>query len=1091
MNNRNNQIFFIALTLAIVIRLILMIQTTHVGSEAKIAIFDELFLAGNFIPIKNSGWGLPFYAIFFPSYSLILLLSTIGIQHHFLAVFLFKIPPVVGDFVVFIALIQISKLCKLNFRQSLAIGCTYIFNPYVIWMSSVVGHVEQFVAGLILLTIVNIYKGNYKLSASYLAMAVTFRPNFIVLIPIMLRHIRKIRDLVRFLPILGILTILFLSPLYLFFILNPNQDLLTFARHLTDAGGSGHYGLASLKTVGGNFTGPAVFFGILDLVKSVLNLQTFIIIFIAVTTIFIKFKATIRNLVNYYTIIFAIALLSVTVSQHHYLLWIFPLLIIQAKVFRNIPLYIPTTLWVSNMLLDPALTGAFFYYLGDTFPAIYEKLFPMVKWWKWNVYNANFEFAAAVSLLTGIILILTVIKIAQSHIKEHNIKILKKLDYRVFFHRKIPEFLQKRWYFTVVIVYSLFDIIRFTILKPQITDQIYLSITIVSLIISIILFIPLIFYKYKIIIKDNNSKLPILYWIIIWAINIGIILLIQDIPIFSIVIGITWLINSIKTRYFNSTLSNTLNIILFVYISYFLIIIENIFFRIGGLIFTITWIMLLTFVIEPKPKTTKSLRLIKYITTNFSLLRYLIIILLISSIFISPLTQVIIKGEIPNSRSIRNMNYDLINMDFSIMNSTGIVQEIIDEEGDYYEKRFVIGDLDSSEESSITLKYPTLFFESLSEDVRKKIRIRLMIDNTRIAQMVKCYCVNKIMTGHRSELDFEDFVHYAGDTTSGIKFNSTNIKFEREFEIGEGRNTRLYKIDFDPPIWTSDRTLIIFDWKSTGNVGRLTAYHEWFDEDERKLHEHKVLMEQPEELGETAIKWGGAYSESWTHVEYDLPSEINLTRIDLGIDNGDWDVDGLKAVYFKNLLVWDKVTILEKDTVVEFKISNKTRALYPELLTIESESYRFNKLIPMGHIADFLARIDYEYGDIEEHINQLFDKNKRLEDAAEQIRKFDYSLGTEEYRLWKIDHNKELVIELSYEDVKTGNVTITVEPYNEVRINNIWMEIGPLKPTQVNQFWLQIPTPIFFVSVVLAITLLIFNIVKLKKTPENEKEMKI
>ena len=59
------------------------------------------------------------------------------------------------------------------------------------------------------------------------------------------------------------------------------------------------------------------------------------------------------------------------------------------------------------------------------------------------------------------------------------------------------------------------------------------------------------------------------------------------------------------------------------------------------------------------------------------------------------------------------------------------------------------------------------------------------------------------------------------------------------------------------------------------------------------------------------------------------------------------------------------------------------------------------------------------------------------------------------------------------------------------RINNIWMEIGPLKPTQVNQFWLQIPTPIFFVSVVLAITLLIFNIVKLKKTPENEKEMKI
>ena len=52
--------------------------------------------------------------------------------------------------------------------------------------------------------------------------------------------------------------------IFFFFILNPNQDLLTFARHLTDAGGSGHYGLASLKTVGGNFTGPAVFFGILE-----------------------------------------------------------------------------------------------------------------------------------------------------------------------------------------------------------------------------------------------------------------------------------------------------------------------------------------------------------------------------------------------------------------------------------------------------------------------------------------------------------------------------------------------------------------------------------------------------------------------------------------------------------------------------------------------------------------------------------------------------------------------------------------------------------------------------------------------------------
>ena len=142
----------------------------------------------------------------------------------------------------------------------------------------------------------------------------------------------------------------------------------------------------------------------------------------------------------------------------------------------------------------------------------------------------------------------------------------------------------------------------------------------------------------------------------------------------------------------------------------------------------------------------------------------------------------------------------------------------------------------------------------------------------------------------------------------------------------------------------------------------------------------------------------------------------------------------------------------------------------------------------MGYIADFLARIDYEYGDIEEHINQLFDKNKRLDDAAKQIRKFDYNLDTEEYRLWKNDHNKELVIELSYEDLKDGNVTITVEPHNEVRINNIWMEIGPLKPTQVNQFWLQIPTSIFFVSVILATTLLIFNIVNLKKTPENEKK---
>ena len=87
----------------------------------------------------------------------------------------------------------------------------------------------------------------------------------------MLRHIRKMRDLVRFLPILVVLTILFLSPLYLFFILNPNQDLMTYARHLTDSGGSGHYGLAALKTVGGNFTAPSVYFGILDLVKSILN----------------------------------------------------------------------------------------------------------------------------------------------------------------------------------------------------------------------------------------------------------------------------------------------------------------------------------------------------------------------------------------------------------------------------------------------------------------------------------------------------------------------------------------------------------------------------------------------------------------------------------------------------------------------------------------------------------------------------------------------------------------------------------------------------------------------------------------------------
>jgi len=452
---------FLVFIVGLFIRLLLMPYTTHCHTWERLTAEDARFLAGFDPQLFDLGIGVSFRLFNIVSYIPYLILSSFGINYQFLLLSLFKIPSLIGDVIVFYSLYNIAFLTSNNEKKSLGVATAYFLNPFVIWIGAIVGSTDQLIAAFILLAILYLMKGKIGYSAICLSFSVFCRYFSILLLPCFLFYIwrrdRSIRPrvshfLIAFLGASMTLSIPYLiSLIHLYSSSAPAfwslvNDYLGF----TGIGGGESPNIAWMMNWKFNFTGFFASLGVWPSISPIFSLRVFAILYLIVTVIMMRrmSSSSPAHFINRYTIVvFSLFMLIIPLSQSHYLMWIFPFLLIESLLFSGLPKYYPHLLWIANMAAETIISGHF-----TTYPILGN--YPL--WWKypWLFFNQN--LTTSVSVLHGSFLLLTVITCITTvstyahaslkHDKIHNKVPLSSL----YLHAFIPSFF----------VYSLLEILR-------------------------------------------------------------------------------------------------------------------------------------------------------------------------------------------------------------------------------------------------------------------------------------------------------------------------------------------------------------------------------------------------------------------------------------------------------------------------------------------------------------------------------------------------------------------------------------------------------------------------------------------------------
>ena len=390
----------------------------HAATYVKITLLEELFHGG--VPIlRATSFGTSFYIFYIPVYFVYDFLRVfLSIDIAFFLNFLFKLPPILGDLITVYALYHIS-LSFTTSKKARNIAAFYFLNPYVIWMSSIVGHAEQLMMAFLLLSILFLIRKKIILASGSLALLVSFRHFPILVIPVILIYIWKTvassaSQTIRFLTIfIGLVTILATPYLYSIFVIyqtSPDAAWAFFDHWLGIRGGVGNvleYSIAEISLLEYNFTGVFASLGIWETIKGFFGLRAYLVYFTFITIFFLYFfkKGSINWINNYIIVIFSTFILIIPLAQHHYMMWVFPFMLLGAYIFRSIPKYFPLVLSFSVLGTDIFAGGSFVYWLDATFPKFFG-LFPE-RLSNWLFFD--YPFATSISIICAITLLLSII----------------------------------------------------------------------------------------------------------------------------------------------------------------------------------------------------------------------------------------------------------------------------------------------------------------------------------------------------------------------------------------------------------------------------------------------------------------------------------------------------------------------------------------------------------------------------------------------------------------------------------------------------------------------------------------------------------
>jgi hypothetical protein len=461
LNNRDKLI--LVLVLGILIRILVMPHTQHPATGVKVDLLDEMLLLGYSPLLRGSGLGIAFYLFYAPVYIIFNFFQWMGISYNFVLYTLIKIPHLIGDIIVFYSLYEIIKIISNSKDRALSIATFYFLNPYVLFIGSWVGHPGQLQAGLVLLSVLFLIKGQSVKSGVFYSISIFTRYIPVVLFPVYIAYIwlnkdKKDLSLSRFvagLILAGIpLSFPYINIFYKIYHYSPRLFISYFS-HFFEASTEASAYTLNRGDFMFNFTGFITSIGLWDRLSFFFDIKMFLVVyFVLFFAVFwfvwrIKRKISMEELVAFPLVPYVLFLILIPLQQHHYLAWVLPFFYL-ASSFSIIPGYFVTILWICNLLIDPITGQDYKYAFGNTF----SDPFPDK-----TRYFVNWSLQQSISTLMGITLVLSLCLyiIYVISVKNKNFFDLNSIS-------KSNKF-KETFFIALFVIYSITEIIRI-VYKP-------------------------------------------------------------------------------------------------------------------------------------------------------------------------------------------------------------------------------------------------------------------------------------------------------------------------------------------------------------------------------------------------------------------------------------------------------------------------------------------------------------------------------------------------------------------------------------------------------------------------------------------------
>ncbi len=358
--------------LALAVRLALAPFTTLSATFENITAVDTIFVQG-FNPLSwITSYGTGFYLFYAPLYIPYIFLNLLGVHSLFILEFLFKIPSIIGDMLSGYALFNLALRIQHDSRKATLLSGVYLLNPYTIFVSAVVGHLEPLMMGLLLMSLYWALQENTWKSSGFLSLASSLRFLPGLLLPFFLIFVRRRspQSVKSYLGYFVAFSAILFSPYLLVIVpLGLTSEPLLFTYLQAFGGPVGTLGQSNPMTFKYNLTGFFASAGLWGYASQFSNALTFLVLYAVMIPAFWRFTTRdFKALANFAGVFFSTFMIVVPLSQAHYLSWFLPFALLGVFIYGSIPRQYVALLIGVNMAIWPIIDPSFLIVLDATFP---------------------------------------------------------------------------------------------------------------------------------------------------------------------------------------------------------------------------------------------------------------------------------------------------------------------------------------------------------------------------------------------------------------------------------------------------------------------------------------------------------------------------------------------------------------------------------------------------------------------------------------------------------------------------------------------------------------------------------------------------